>query len=53
MSPPAAEWKGTWMADVKVAIIGGSGLGETLGREVKGTLREMDTPFGKRSGATP
>ena len=50
MSPPAAEWKGTWMADVKVAIIGGSGLGETLGREVKGTLREMDTPFGKPSG---
>jgi 5'-methylthioadenosine phosphorylase len=36
--------------DIKVGLIGGSGLGEALGAEV-GTRHEVDTPFGKPSDA--
>jgi len=37
------------MAEVKVGIIGGSGLGDALCREVEGTRRDVETPFGQPS----
>ncbi len=36
--------------DIKVGLIGGTGLGEALGAEV-GTRHEIETPFGKTSDA--
>lgn len=39
------------MADVKVGIIGGSGLGDALCGQTSGARREMDTPFGPPSDA--
>jgi len=39
------------MSDVKVGIIGGSGLGDALCSQTGGTRREMDTPFGPPSDA--
>src|SRR3954471_7912458 len=36
--------------EIKVGLIGGTGLGEALGAEV-GTRHEVDTPFGKPSDA--
>ena len=37
-----------YMSDIKIGIIGGSGLGEAIGSE-EGTTIEVDTPFGKTS----
>jgi 5'-methylthioadenosine phosphorylase len=37
------------MANVKVGIIGGSGLGDALCGQTKGSKRELNTPFGKPS----
>jgi 5'-methylthioadenosine phosphorylase len=39
------------MANVKVGIIGGSGLGDALCGQVTGRKLEVDTPFGKPSDA--
>ena len=38
------------MSDVKVGIIGGSGLGEALCAQTKGIERLVETPFGDPSG---
>jgi 5'-methylthioadenosine phosphorylase len=37
------------MAEIKVGIIGGSGLGEALCASAEGTARDVETPFGKPS----
>ncbi len=37
------------MAEIKVGIIGGSGLGDALCANAEGTARDIDTPFGKPS----
>jgi 5'-methylthioadenosine phosphorylase len=37
-------------ADIRVGIIGGTGLGEALGTLGQGEVREVDTPFGRPSG---
>ncbi len=37
------------MANVKVGIIGGSGLGDALGAQLKGRPRGVSTPFGRPS----
>ncbi len=37
------------MARVKVAVIGGSGLGESLGSGLRGRTVNIDTPFGNPS----
>jgi 5'-methylthioadenosine phosphorylase len=39
------------MSDVKIGLIGGSGLGELLASEQTATRHEVDTPFGKPSDA--
>src|SRR6476469_6630431 len=39
------------MAEIKVGLIGGSGLGEALGARTSGTRHEVETPFGKPSDA--
>ena len=39
------------MAEVKVGIIGGSGLGDALCQNAQGQAVEVDTPFGKPSDA--
>ncbi|MFW6062055.1 MAG: S-methyl-5'-thioadenosine phosphorylase [Planctomycetota bacterium] len=39
------------MAEAKVGIIGGSGLGDALCEQTKGTPRDLETPFGKPSDA--
>ena len=39
------------MPDIKVGLIGGSGLGAALGEQTSGTRHEVDTPFGKPSDA--
>ena len=39
------------MSDVKIGLIGGSGLGELLTSEATSTRHEIDTPFGKPSDA--
>ena len=39
------------MSDVKIGLIGGSGLGELLAAEESSTRHEVDTPFGKPSDA--
>jgi 5'-methylthioadenosine phosphorylase len=38
------------MAEMKVGIIGGSGLGEEIVKQGEGQAREVDTPFGPPSG---
>jgi 5'-methylthioadenosine phosphorylase len=38
------------MAQVRVGIIGGTGLGEALGALGGGDVREVETPFGRPSG---
>jgi 5'-methylthioadenosine phosphorylase len=38
-------------AQLKVGLIGGSGLGSALGSQTTGTRHEIDTPFGKPSDA--
>jgi 5'-methylthioadenosine phosphorylase len=39
------------MSEIKIGIIGGSGLGAALGSQMQGTRHEIDTPFGKPSDA--
>ena len=39
------------MAEVKIGLIGGSGLGQALAGQVEGTRHEVDTPFGRPSDA--
>ena len=39
------------MSDIKVGLIGGSGLGELLRQRTEGTRHEIDTPFGRPSDA--
>ena len=39
------------MPDIKVGLIGGSGLGEALGKATDGIRHEIDTPFGEPSDA--
>jgi 5'-methylthioadenosine phosphorylase len=39
------------MSDIKVGLIGGSGLGELLRSQTDGHRHEIDTPFGKPSDA--
>lgn len=39
------------MDDLKIGLIGGSGLGQLLGSLGEGTRHEMDTPFGRPSDA--
>ena len=39
------------MSDLRVGLIGGTGLGEALGVEQTGQRHEMDTPFGRPSDA--
>ena len=39
------------MSDLRVGLIGGTGLGEALGAAEGGTRHEMDTPFGRPSDA--
>ena len=39
------------MPDLKVGLIGGSGLGQVLGSQTNGTLHAVETPFGKPSDA--
>jgi 5'-methylthioadenosine phosphorylase len=39
------------MSDIKLGLIGGSGLGQALGAETTGIRHEVDTPFGQPSDA--
>jgi len=39
------------MAKSIIGLIGGSGLGEAMGHEVSGEVHEIETPFGRPSGA--
>ncbi|HYO09739.1 MAG TPA: MTAP family purine nucleoside phosphorylase [Tepidisphaeraceae bacterium] len=39
------------MSELRVGLIGGTGLGEALGVEHSGTRHEVDTPFGRPSDA--
>ncbi|HWE92614.1 MAG TPA: MTAP family purine nucleoside phosphorylase [Tepidisphaeraceae bacterium] len=39
------------MSDIKIGLIGGSGLGEALGSQEAGTRHEVQTPFGPPSDA--
>ena len=39
------------MSDIKIGLIGGSGLGQILAQRTSGTPREVDTPFGAPSDA--
>jgi len=39
------------MSDIKVGLIGGTGLGEALGTTANGQRHEIDTPFGRPSDA--
>jgi 5'-methylthioadenosine phosphorylase len=39
------------MSELRVGLIGGSGLGEALGAHPEGTRHELDTPFGRPSDA--
>lgn len=38
------------MGDPKIAVIGGSGLGQAFAEQVKGREIEIETPFGRTSG---
>ena len=39
------------MPDLKIALIGGTGLGQALAASAEGTRHEIDTPFGRPSDA--
>lgn len=39
------------MSEIKIGLIGGSGLGEALGAQTQGTRHEVQTPFGAPSDA--
>src|SRR4051794_37496628 len=39
------------MSELRVGLIGGTGLGEALGAEGGGKRHELDTPFGRPSDA--
>jgi 5'-methylthioadenosine phosphorylase len=39
------------MSDIKIGLIGGTGLGEALSASAEGTRHELDTPFGRPSDA--
>jgi 5'-methylthioadenosine phosphorylase len=39
------------MSDLKIGLIGGSGLGQALTHGMEGTRHEIDTPFGRPSDA--
>ena len=39
------------MPDLKIALIGGTGLGQALASAAEGTRHEIDTPFGRPSDA--
>ena len=39
------------MSDIKIGLIGGSGLGVALASQMQGVRHEMETPFGKPSDA--
>ncbi len=39
------------MADIKIGLIGGSGLGQVMKAQTEGKLHEVDTPFGRPSDA--
>jgi 5'-methylthioadenosine phosphorylase len=39
------------MSEIRVGLIGGSGLGVALGAQTSGTRHEIDTPFGRPSDA--
>ena len=39
------------MADIKIGLIGGSGLGQVMKAQTEGKLHEVDTPFGQPSDA--
>jgi 5'-methylthioadenosine phosphorylase len=39
------------MSQIRIGLIGGSGLGQALGSAAEGTRHEVDTPFGKPSDA--
>jgi 5'-methylthioadenosine phosphorylase len=39
------------MSNIRIGLIGGSGLGQTLGAQFQGQRHELDTPFGKPSDA--
>jgi 5'-methylthioadenosine phosphorylase len=39
------------MSEIKIGLIGGSGLGQALGSQTEGIRHEVDTPFGKPSDA--
>src|SRR5438067_13073865 len=39
------------MNEIRVGLIGGTGLGEALGAGTSGTRHDVDTPFGKPSDA--
>jgi 5'-methylthioadenosine phosphorylase len=39
------------MSEIKIGLIGGTGLGAALGSQMQGTRHEIDTPFGKPSDA--
>ena len=41
----------TAMSEIKIGLIGGSGLGAALGARTEGTRHEVDTPFGQPSDA--
>ncbi|HWE04982.1 MAG TPA: MTAP family purine nucleoside phosphorylase [Tepidisphaeraceae bacterium] len=39
------------MSEIKIGLIGGSGLGQALGSQTQGVRHEVDTPFGRPSDA--
>src|SRR5690348_1771917 len=39
------------MSQIKIGLIGGSGLGQALGAQTEGIRHELDTPFGHPSDA--
>ena len=39
------------MSELRVGLIGGTGLGQALGAEQSSRLHEIDTPFGRPSDA--
>src|SRR5207248_3213638 len=45
---PSYAW---CMSDIKIGLIGGTGLGEALSASAEGNRHELDTPFGRPSDA--
>ena len=39
------------MSEIKIGLIGGSGLGQALGAQTEGTRHTVETPFGAPSDA--